>query len=151
MSRAAARLAPVPAVVVLVALAATTGLAGCGGPGAVVDRLVVCAGPTAEHPTGSPAVISLRQGGREVASASTSYGALVALLVPSAPTAVFVDGRPAGTASFGGEDATADPASLPAPDDTVIATARATDPATVDGYIGLTGLGCPPTTALGLG
>lgn len=133
------------------ALAAVTGLAGCRSGGTVVDRVVVCAGPTEQHPSGSPVVISLRQGGREVASASTSYGALVAVLVPSAPTAVFVDEVPSGQVSFGGPDASADPAALPPPGDAAVAAARATDPATVHGYIGITGVGCPPASELGLG
>ena len=135
------------------AMTLAVALTGCGsdGAGASVGRVVVCAGPDEAHPSGTPVQISLRQGGREVASARSEYGALAALLVPSAQTAVLADGVVIGAVGFGGDSGDLDPASQPAPAEATIRAAAATDPSTVDGYIGLTGPGCPAPSQLGLG
>ncbi|MGQ7297743.1 hypothetical protein [Quadrisphaera sp. KR29] len=116
-----------------------------------VGRVVVCAGPDEAHPSGTPVEISLRQGGREVASAHSQYGSVVALLVPSAPTAVLADGVAIGAVGFAGDSGDLDPASQPPPDEATITAAAAADPSAVDGYIGVTGPGCPAPSELGLG
>ena len=127
-------------------------LTGCQAPDGSpqVQRVVVCAGADAQHPEGSHAGITLRQGGREVASTSIPVGSLAVLLAPVGPTAVLVDGRWLGAVDW--EGGHPDPATDPegAPDDAAVEAAAATDPDDVEGYVAITGPGCPPVSEAAL-